>query len=205
MKQTLGAVAFLLVFFATMAHGAPANPFPNVKDTSFVEPNGDRVIRVSTTIAGDVNAVWSALSTAEGWKRWAVPVAWVDFRVGGIVETSYDAKAQAGAAGNIKNMIAAYVPQRALVLRNVQTPADFKHPAEFGRTATVILIRPISAHLTEVEINGVGFKSGAAFDELYAMFRQGNAWTLEGLKASIEKGPTDWSKVNGGDKLETKE
>jgi hypothetical protein len=41
---------------------------------------------------------------------------------------------------------------------------------------------------TRVTCSGVGFGSGADWDELFEFFRQGNAWVLEQLKAHVEGG-----------------
>jgi len=159
--------------------------FPDVRDTSYVEADGSRVIRLSTTVRRPAAEIWNALSTAEGWKRWAVKQAWVDFRVGGVIETSYDAAAQKGARANIRNEVVAYIPGRMLTVRNVQAPPDFQHPEEFSRTATTIELIPHGGE-TEVVLTAVGYRPGPAYDALYAMFLQGDAWTLQNMKKALE-------------------
>lgn len=159
--------------------------FPDVRDSSHTEQGGVRVIRLSTTVRRPVADLWNALSTAEGWKLWAVKQAWIDFRVGGIIETSYSAEAVQGAAANIRNEIVAYAPGRMLAIRNVQAPPGFQHAEEFSRTATVIELTPRGGE-TEVTLTAVGFLPGPAYDALYAGFRAGNAWTLQNLKTVLE-------------------
>jgi uncharacterized protein YndB with AHSA1/START domain len=175
------------------AGSAGAADFPNVRDDSYTEPNGSRVLKLSITIDAPVSKIWRLLISAEGWQSWAVPVAWVDFGVGGLVETSYTATAVRGQPGNIKNAIVAYVPEQLLVLRNVQAPTNFEHAEDFGKTVTVIDLRPLSKNRSRVELDGVGFLSTPAFDTLLKNFRYGDSWTLEHLKRAAEHGPIDWA------------
>lgn len=160
--------------------------FPDVRDSSYTDQDGSRVIRLSTTVRRPGADLWNALSTAEGWKLWAVKQAWVDFRVGGIIETSYSPEAVQGSGANIKNEIVAYAPGRMLAIRNVQAPPGFRHAEEFSRTATIIELTPHGGE-TEVTLTGVGFLTGPAYDALYDQFLAGDAWTLQNLKTVLEK------------------
>lgn len=162
--------------------------FPDVMDGSFREADGSRVIRLSTRVSRPAAEIWTALSTTEGWRRWAVKAAWVDFRVGGIVETSYDPAATQGSPANIKNQIVAYVPGRMLAIRNVQAPPGFTHAEAFAQTATVIELHPLGAGETEVVLTHAGYRPEPAFDALYTMFLAGDAWTLQNLKTVLERG-----------------
>jgi len=181
------------VLGSASAGSAGAADFPNVRDDSYTEPNGGRVLKLSITIDAPVNKIWKLLISAEGWQSWAVPVAWVDFGVGGVVETSYTATAVRGQPGNIKNAILAYVPEQLLVLRNVQAPTNFEHAEDFGKTVTVIDLRSLSKSRSKVELDGVGFLATPAFDSLLKNFRYGDSWTLEHLKRAAEHGPIDWT------------
>ena len=181
MKSLICAAA-ALALIAGAAEAKPMAQFPAVDDTSFTEPNGDRAIALAVTVPAPPAEVWRALSTADGWKSFAVKMAVVDLRVGGMIETSYDATARPGARDNIKNQILAYLPGRLLVIRNVQAPSDFKHAEEFGRTVTAIEIEPQGAAASRVRLTAMGFGPGPAFDALLAQFRMGDGWTLEALR-----------------------
>ncbi|HTB90409.1 MAG TPA: SRPBCC family protein [Steroidobacteraceae bacterium] len=185
----------LFVFCALVAvyPHAMAADFPNVRDDSYVEPNGSRVLKLSITIDAPVSTIWKLLSSSEGWQSWAVPVAWVEFGVGGMVETSYTATAVRGQPGNIKNSIVAYVPEQLLVLRNVQAPPNFENAEDFGKTVTAINLRSISKNRAQVELDGVGFLATPAFDTLLKKFKYGDSWTLEHLKRAAEHGPINWA------------
>lgn len=190
---------FFLCMLGTVCPQAIAAGFPDVRDDSYNEPNGSRVLKLSINIDATVSKIWKLLISSEGWQSWAVPVAWVDFGIGGMVETSYTATAVRGQPGNIKNSIVAYIPEQLLVLRNVQAPPNFEHAEDFGKTVTAINLRSISKNRSRIELDGVGFLSSPAFDKLLNQFRYGDSWTLEHLKRAAEHGPIDWAEEERSD------
>jgi len=192
-------ILVMLCVLGSVCPRAFAADFPNVRDDSYTEPNGSRVLKLSIIIDAPVGKVWQLLVSSEGWKSWAVPVAWVEFGIGGMVETSYTATAVRGQPGNIKNTIVAYVPEQLLVLRNVQAPPNFEHAEDFGKTVTAINLRSISKNRVQVELDGVGFLATPAFDTLLKRFKFGDAWTLEHLKRAAERGPIDWAEEERSD------
>lgn len=177
----------LLVAALTVFAGGPAaaQAAGQLQDSSSVEPNGHRVIALSIEVPAPPDAVWSALTTSEGWLRLGVSFAHVDFRTGGVIETGYAPDATAGAPGNIRNQIVAYVPGRMLAIRNIQAPPRFPHAAEFAETATVMELDPVGDDRTRVRLTATGFAPGPAFDVLYAFFLRGNGQTLETLRDSF--------------------
>jgi uncharacterized protein YndB with AHSA1/START domain len=171
-------ILVLPLLFAILL-AAPAPPSGAIADRSF---------ETIAVIPAPAPKVWEALTTAEGWKRMGVPFVLMDFRVGGIVETSYDTKAKAGDPANIKNQIVAYVPGRMLAVRNVQAPPDFPFAKEFGTTATIFELAPIDADNSRVTATGVGYGEGPAYDSLLKMFKEGDAWSLAKLAESFATG-----------------
>jgi uncharacterized protein YndB with AHSA1/START domain len=163
-----------------------------VTDSSYIGPDGLRVLRHSIVIPTTQREVWVALTTTEGVKSWAVPVAQVDFRVGGIWESSYDKNASIGAPGNIQNKFLSYVPMRMLSMQAVNAPPTFQHPEVLKDIFTVIEIETLSP--TSVRITGsmVGFKNNEAHDTVYAFFARGNATSLQNLYDRFTKGPRKW-------------
>lgn len=199
MKKAVIAVAMALAGFS--ASGEPFKEYPKIDDTCYSEANGDRVIRLSTEVAAGPDEIWKALTTADGWKSFAVAFASIEMRVGGIIETSYNPKAQAGDPDNIKNEIVAFVPRRMLAIRCVQTPRDFVHKEEFFRTATVIEITPSeSSNTSRVVLTAVGYRKGEAYDDLFKKFRWGDAYTLDKLRARFEPSLPPKAKVTVEDK-----
>src|SRR4051794_29825655 len=183
---------------ALAATGAAAAPswrdFPGVTNSSFVEPSGDRALQLSIDVPAPRQAVFDAFTTSTGFRSWAVPVARVDLRVGGVIEANYDARAKIGDRDNIRNEILAYVPARLLVIRNAQAPRDFADPELFRKTVTVIEFAKIDDSHTRVTLTNSGYGSGPGFATLYSHFEWGNAYTLAQLRRRFERGPTDWSK-----------
>jgi uncharacterized protein YndB with AHSA1/START domain len=172
---------------ATPSSFPTAKTYPGVTDTSFTADNGERVMRLSIEVAAEPAQVWHVFSTAEGWRALGVKAAYVNFRQGGVIETSYKAGAPQGDPDNIKNQVVAFVPERLLVFRNVQAPRGFPNAALFARVTSVVLIEPLGPGRTRVTLSGDGYGAGAGFDDLYGKFLGGNAYTLVGLKDALAK------------------
>jgi hypothetical protein len=187
------ALIVVSAIFGVLGQRAPAADFPNVRDESYTEANGSRALKLSIDIDSPVSKIWTLLNSAAGWRSWAVPVAWVDFGIGGVIETSYTATAARGQPGNIKNAILAYVPEQMLVIRNIQAPPNFEFAEDFAKTVTVINLRSLSKNRSRVELDGIGFLATPAFDTLLKKFKYGDSWTLEQLKRAAEHGPIDWA------------
>lgn len=184
-----------LLTLCTLATTAVAAAPSSVVDASRGEPDGTRTMHLSIEVPAPAAQVWTALTTSEGWRGWAAPVAQVDFRLGGVIETSYDAAAVPGAAGNIRNEIVAFVPQRMFAIRNVQAPprTSFDVPT-FQSLHTVVFVDAVDDRRSRVSFVQPGYRSGEPWDTVYKHFAWGNAWTLEQLKARFEQGPVDWKK-----------
>jgi uncharacterized protein YndB with AHSA1/START domain len=167
--------------------------FPGVSNTSFTEPSGDRAIQLSIDVPAAVHDVYAAFTTTEGFSSWAVPVTQIDLRVGGIMESSYDANARIGDRNNIRNEIVAYVPDRLLVIRNVQAPSTLHDAELFQRTVTVIEFAALDGGHTRVTTTNAGYGAGDGFAQLYRNFEWGDAYSLAELRKRFERGPVDWS------------
>lgn len=179
------AVAAVAVLAAPSiaADKAPSwRDYPAVSNTSFTEPSGDRAIQLSVIVPASARQVFAAFATSEGFRSWAVPMARVDLRVGGEIEASYDAKAKPGDPDNIRNRIDAYLPDRLLVIHNVQAPKALPGREAFARTSTMIEFTPIDAENTRVTVTNAGYGTGTGFDSAYRHFEWGNAYTLDELR-----------------------
>jgi len=168
---------------------APANDptVPSVRDSSFTAADGTRTMRLSLLIHRPPRRVWRAISTEQGWKSWGVQSAFVDFRQGGMIETSYRPDAPKGDRDNIRNLIIDFVPERLLVFRNVQAPRKFPADTErFSRVITTIKLAPAKSG-TIVSISGAGYGADGEYQRLYEFFRRGNAYSLEQLRDTVER------------------
>jgi uncharacterized protein YndB with AHSA1/START domain len=173
-----------------------APPVPDVETTSHRAADGRRATQHRVVVPAARDDVWAAFATSEGFQRWAVPVANVDLRVGGVIESTYSVDGRIGAPGNIKNEIVALIPGRLMVFRNVQAPpgAPFDVPA-FQTIQTFVELEALGPTETRVTLTGVGYGEGAAYDGVYKHFEWGNAWSLGKLRESFVKGPVQWPKA----------
>jgi uncharacterized protein YndB with AHSA1/START domain len=189
-------IAALAAAFAGGAFAAEPSwrDYPGVENSSFVEADGRRALQLSVIVPAGVDEAWAAFTTEAGWKTWASPSAFIDFRVGGSLETSYSVGAAKGDPNNIINRIEAYVPGRMLAIRNVQTPKGFPAAEAFGQTVTVLEFAPIGDKQTRVTLTNLGYGQGADFDTAYRHFEWGNAYTLDGLRRRFQDGPRSWAK-----------
>ena len=155
----------------------------------------ERLLVHEADVAAPAADVWQWIASAEGWKSWAVPSAWMDFRRGGEVETSYDPTARRGDPANIRTRILAYVPGRMIALQSEHAPPDFPFKAQLPGLFSVFEIEANAGGGTQVRLTGVGYGEGEAFDRMLAFFEAGNRWSLERLVERAEKGPVDWTTV----------
>ncbi len=185
-----------LAVVPTAAGGAARS---EVEDSSRTLPGGERILEQSIVVPATVEEVWAAFTTSDGYRSWAAPVAEVDFRLGGVIESSYDLEAESGTPGNIKNEILAYSPHRMIALKNIQAPANTRFDAEiFQRLHTVVFFEEAGPQGTRVTIAQPGYRRGDPYDGVYRHFEWGNRWSLERLRQRFEQGPIDWPSVLGG-------
>jgi uncharacterized protein YndB with AHSA1/START domain len=189
----LGGAATLALVSVT-AHAQSTRDFPEVADTSFAQSNGHKVLRIAIDVPAPRRAVWDRFATSDGYRAWATPLARVDARLGGEIETSYDFKARIGDADNIRNQIVAITPEHSLVIRNVNAPKALPGREAFGDIVTMMTFEDAPGG-TRVTLTALGYKPGEPFDTLYRHFGWGNAYSLTKLKESFTKGPIDWAKV----------
>ena len=163
-----------------------------VSNTSFVAPDGTRVLRHTMVIPASQGEVWDAFTTTEGVRSWAVPVAHIDFRVGGIWESSYGKDAKIGAPGNIQNKFLSYIPMRMLSMQAINAPPTFSHPEVLKDVFTVLEIEVLSENSVRVTSSMVGYRNNEAHNNVYNFFERGNAQSLQSLYDRFTKGPRKW-------------
>ena len=167
-----------------------------VEDTSFKEPDGNRVLQQSVVVAAPLEDVWQAFATADGLMSWAVPFAVVDFRLGGRWETSYRPDAKAGDPANIRPRIISYLPMKMLSLQAEQAPPGFPNPELLDGMFSVFHFEPLEDDVVRITVSGLGYGDGPEFDNLYEMFRRANEWTLRRLHERFAKGPVAWDELH---------
>ena len=192
----LTALSLVAVVTLTACCTSAAATPPGVEDSSETLADGTRTLRQSVIVTAPVSAVWQAFTTTEGYRSWAVPVARIDFRIGGIIEGSYAKDAKVGAPTNIRNEIVAYVPERMLAIRNRHAPPGVPFDAgTFQSLHTVMLFDAVGDDRTRVTIVQPGYLIGETYDRIWAFFQWGNGATLAAVRERFVAGPVDWSKA----------
>ena len=180
MRFVISAAAQLLLL---QAAASAAEPAKIVKGTA---SDGTRFYEDSLVVRAPVKTLWAAFTDTEAYRKWSVPVAAIDFRLGGVVEASYDPKGHLGDPQNVKNEFIAYIPERLLVFRNIQAPDRLPGKEAYGKTVKTVEFQPLGPSETRVTVSGVGFAAGEDFNKLYAFFSAGDAEMLESLKGKME-------------------
>jgi uncharacterized protein YndB with AHSA1/START domain len=183
------------VLAITLGVAAPASAETvsgDVETCSRAEVQGEQTLCHVLDVPAPAGEVWELISTAEGWRTWAAPLAAIDLRSGGLLETSYAPNARIGDPGNIRNRVLAFAPERLLVIQIADAPPGFPHTELARELTTAIELEPLDATHTRVRITMMGYRDAPGFETLYAFFDRGNALTLAKLAERIERGPVDW-------------
>lgn len=148
---------------------------------------GTRSIETSIDIDAPVDAVWEAISTAEGLMNWFPPIARVEPGVGGKIWTSWGGEFEGSVTIDV------WEPNRRL---------RYSHPAARGnigtdRGAEAELPEPIAEDFilegkggkTTLRLVHSGFSRGSAWDTLYDGTVRGWAFELRGLRHYLHHHP----------------
>jgi uncharacterized protein YndB with AHSA1/START domain len=154
------------------------------------EAEGTMTLSHEVIVPAPASAVWTAISTPEGWRTWAAPAAWLE---GDVLETSYTATARPGDPTTIRQQLTAILPGRLIVFRTVKAPAGFPHFDSFRRVTHFFEVEPAGAGRSRVRLTSVGYANDQAGRQLAGFFREGNRISLERLRDRFANGPVDWA------------
>jgi uncharacterized protein YndB with AHSA1/START domain len=157
------------------------------------EAEGSHTLVHEVTVDAHARDVWAAISTPDGWRSWAAPVARGIEGDPEIIETSYSPSAAVGDETTIRQRVLAKVPERLLVFQTVKAPAGFPHFDTYKAVVSVIELEPAGASQTKVRLTTTGYADTAAGRRLMGFFRDGNRISLEQLWARFAHGPIDWA------------
>ncbi len=164
-----------------------------VKDTSFVAPNGERVQRLEIVVPATVRECWELVSSAEGWKSWMSPNVEMELKTGGKFHSNYRLGAKVGDPGTIYNTVLAYVPLQMLTLKIGLTDVFPKEAREAGTLFAVLTMEAAGEKRTRLSETMVGWKEGPGWDWTYDFFLKGNKFTFEEMYRRVVHGPVDWT------------
>jgi uncharacterized protein YndB with AHSA1/START domain len=185
------ALAFGLA--AALMVAAPAAAWAQeVKVTKRVEADRTTTMVHEVLVDATPAQVWTAISTAEGWMSWAVPVAWVSTADPDLIETSYDPAAKPGGPDTIQQRFGARVAGKSLAFRTVKAPAGFPHWDDYQKVASVFEIEAAGKQ-TRVRLTSRLYPDSEGGRALVGFFEGGNAMALGNLRQRFATGPIDWA------------
>jgi uncharacterized protein YndB with AHSA1/START domain len=153
---------------------------PSLAATKARAPDGTHLLSHEVIVDAPPAEVWAAISTVEGWKSWAVPVAWS--AAPDLIETSYSPAARPGDPSTIRQQILLRIPERLLVFRTVRAPAGFPDFDTYAKVVSAFELEPAGEGRTRVRLTGTGYADSEAGRRLLGFFERGNAASLDALK-----------------------
>ncbi len=186
MRRAALAAALALVAGTAEAQTAKAD-LAAVHDTSSVDFTGARLLQDTVRIHAPPIVVWKALTDQAAYRAWAAPISFIDFKVGGLLEVSFDPKGKAGDPGNLRQQITAYVPERLIAFKNLPSAGGPPGFSVYPQLAIVMELKALPGGETEVVLSHVGYREGRDFDALYGFFKTHNPEYLADLKAFCER------------------
>ena len=183
----------IITYIATIVFGIVASPYSSLAaaqenmaiESEVISDDDGMILSQSAIISAPIDDVWKAFTTEKGYTSWAVPHAKIDFRVNGIMETSYAQIFTVGSPENIKNQILGYVPNKLLILKNIQAPGGFISPELMEKLVSILEFETIANDKTKITIYGVGYGNDAESKKLINFFYQGNSWSFQQLEKSF--------------------
>ena len=211
-NHVLAAVTLLLATFAVAQQNTPPDistfhdNLPDkeytakVANTSYVAPNGERVLRHEIDVPAPVSDVWSAMTTSEGVRSFIAPVALVELKSGGCYCTNYTPGTKIGDPGTISNRVLSYIPRQMLSAKINLVDIFPPQPRAENTLFLVMEFSERDAHTTHIKASLLGFGNGEQWDKVYKFFDTGNAYTFGQLYKRFVVGPKKWPEQQSAQK-----
>ena len=184
-----------------MGAGATTLGAQEVKNVSFKTFEGERVLRLKTTVKCSLEQAWELLATTEGVRSWIAPVMEIDVRNGGLWEASYDKTKKIGEPGNIINEFLCVVPMEMYVVRVLEVPDNFPFDRDrMLQVRSIFQFEEVGPDRVELTFTSTGIGEGPEWDKIYNFGLWGNRLTLAELHKRIENGPVDWEAEDNEEK-----
>ncbi|MFC3713335.1 SRPBCC family protein [Sphingoaurantiacus capsulatus] len=183
MRRLIAAALMIAALPAPLTAAAA----PPIDVSTPIASDGVRMLVHEVVVPAPIADVWTAVSTAEGWRTWAVPLA--RELPDGRFETGY----APGPDASIEQQWIARTSPTLAAFRTTRTPKGFPHADAYLQVTSRFLLTPVDARTTRVRLEGRGYPAGPAGDALIGFFREGNRSSLEQLHARFVTGPIDWA------------
>jgi uncharacterized protein YndB with AHSA1/START domain len=136
-----------------------------------------------------IQKVWEVFTTSEGFKKFGVALADVDFRLGGKIRSRYAPDGELGDAATIEQTILAYEPMRMFAYRCTKTPEGFPFPEAMKHCWNIAYFDDLGGGRTRLTLKGFGYTDDPESVKMREFFDAGNAWSMDKLHATLEGAP----------------
>lgn len=163
-----------------------------VANTSYIAPDGERVLRHEIDIPASLADAWAAMTTSEGIRTFIAPVTKVELKSGGCYCTNYTPGTKIGDPGTISNRVLSYIPRQMLSAKINLADIFPPQPRAENTLFLVVEFSEKGPKQTHMKASLLGFGSGEQWDKVYRFFDTGNAYTFGQLVKRFTVGPKQW-------------
>jgi len=176
-----------LISISLLAQDTDHNEKDRVTSTVDSSRADNMVLIQSFEVNTSIAKAWEAFTTKAGWESWSVPVAEVDFKINGLIQSNYDKDAKIGDPGTIRLHVINFVPEKLITLQAELSP----HFPEFMKEDAedlynIILFEEIDSAKTKITSYGIGYKHTQKYKDLLKFFIAGNASSYMQLISYLE-------------------
>ena len=153
-----------------------------VKNTSYVTPTGEKVLRLEMIVPVDRKTAWKYFTKNELLTKWIAPLAHINLKTGGFILTNYNKDKSLDDSSAIRLDIINYLIEELLTLK-VNLNDNFPKSAqdEDANLQELIQFKDAGEGKTKIISSMIGWGKGEDWDKTYGFFVKGNIWTYEEL------------------------
>ncbi|HEV2690158.1 MAG TPA: SRPBCC domain-containing protein [Bryobacteraceae bacterium] len=170
---------------------------PRVKNTSYVTPSGERVLRHEILVNANLAEVWNALTTSAGLMSFMAAAVRVELKTGGRFDSNYRVGGKPDDQDAIHNQVLNYIPMEMFSIKVGLTKQFPARPREAGTLFAVLNLRDAGNKQVLVTESMLGWGAGEDWNQVYNFFDRGNAYTLAELAKRFDQGPVTWEQKKG--------
>ena len=147
------------------------------------------ILEQSFIVYSSLQNVWDAYATEKGWTSWATPLAKIDFKKGGTIQSNYNKEGEIGDESTIVLHILDYEDKKMIRLQAELTPhfPDFMKEDEKD-LYNEIKFEKVGPAATKVVSYGIGYKNDNEYKSMMEFFIKGNTQSYMNLIKYLESG-----------------
>jgi len=161
---------------------------------TYEKVDGQNVLTHAVTVEGELKDVWALFTTTEGCLSWMAPFAHIDFREGGLGETSYDPNAKPGDEGNIVSRYTKIKAMKFYESKLTKAPKDNPYGDVLMDLHSRVSFEPLPGKV-KISISMIGWQDNESHNQVRKFFESGNNWYCQRLIKRCKEGPLPWEGV----------